>query len=549
MVLSVYLSVPVFAQVKSQEEYWSGTQINFESLKLVLKTHCNANVKSFVGCVQGLNVMARFLSPAQILVTEQEATHGRVVKGERVKGYGPLTLYNLRKLDMNKPYSQIWTEVIRNRELQIAALEALYNDEAKSSFDIGTFIDDLKSKVLVGKWANSEALITADIFNAIYASSVDPHTRIQPIEQFKDQMKSADISFTGIGAIMKHVAGKITIITPLEGSPALEAGLKARDVVEAIDGVAVAGIDFDEVSEKMIKGEEGTEVKIDIMRDEMPLSISITRRKIVQENVESKKLIDRGLPLGYIKVGTFMEANVCDKVRSQIIKFNEQAKGLILDLRGNPGGLLLQATCIGSLFVGQKIIARVKNLSPDQATDLSKVQFEDYVWPTPAITDLPLVTLIDAGSASASEIVAGALQDYKRSWIAGDRSFGKATAQMAFNWTDSIILWKTIQRFYQPTGRTNQIVGIVPDFYFDPAVNATDDDKFALREADSYTNALPPTGPTWVQPRGEEVTKLSKCIKTSGIAKTLVAKRTGDAMAADYQLLQSEDLMACAVAH
>jgi carboxyl-terminal processing protease len=212
--------------------------------------------------------------------------------------------------------------------------------------------------------------------------------------------------------------------------------------------------------------------------------------------------------------------------------------GLVLDLRGNLGGLIDQAVCIGGLFLGREVVVKVKDLDRDSFEELSSSK--------PAATDLPLVVLIDAGSASASEIVSGAIQDHQRGWLLGERSFGKGTVQANMNfWNDKIVFYRTVQRFYQPTGRTNQQVGISPDFEVPATPSATEEDRFRLREADIFPHGLGAVGPMWAQPRPEEARKVNGCVAGEKLADKVFAEAKARGHAVDYQLLRAEETLRC----
>jgi carboxyl-terminal processing protease len=234
-----------------------------------------------------------------------------------------------------------------------------------------------------------------------------------------------------------------------------------------------------------------------------------------------------------------MDRNACEVIGQKIEKLTaDGAKGLVFDLRGNGGGLLDEAICIGGLFAGQKVIVKVKDLEANSFED--KPSFHD------SITSLPLVILIDAGSASASEVVSGAMQDHRRAWILGERSFGKGTVQAPQPFLSrDIVLFRTIQRFYQPLGRTNQLVGIFPDFEVPATPDATADERFRLREADIYPHALKAESGDWKQPRPDEVSAVGACVAKDSLAKKAYAAAKAKKAAVDYQLLSAEEVLKC----
>lgn len=524
---------------KTPEQYWAETGLNFDFLAKKLQGTCYKDQKAYLACVQGLNVAASFLKPVATFATPQEVTQNPARFGAVIKNYGPYNLYKSVPQDPHLGFQANWEKAKVVRAAQMNAATETFNGPNGVNFKFGDILNELRGQLIQGDLAQSEGYIASEIFNTILASAVDPHTHIDAIAEIDDEMKSTDQSYVGIGASLDTVDGNTEIESPMPGSPALEAGLRSHDVISAVDGVSMLGQPPAAVVKK-VKGPEGTSVKIGIIRKGNPIEVTIVRRKINIKNVDVRTVndVNPSEPIGYIKLTNFMEDKACQTIGNALLSLESSgAKGVILDLRNNGGGLLNQAVCIGSLFVGKQVIVKVK--------DLKGGQFRDYPGLNNSITNLPLVTLINANSASASEILAGALQDYQRSWIAGDRSFGKASVQSPSKWTDKIEIFNTIQRFYEPSGRTNQIVGILPDFQIDPKPNATAEEKFALHEADYYTNALPSEGTPWVEPRPQDVAKIQACMNTSHLADTAYQKQLGGAIPPDYQLLSAEAILNC----
>jgi carboxyl-terminal processing protease len=406
--------------------------------------------------------------------------------------------------------------------------------ESVTNFE--TVITDV-AKIAV-KDPASDALVTASAISAHVAESIDAHARIEAVQEMQDGLNDADQSFTGIGATLEYLDEMPVVTGPIEGGPAEKAGIKANDVITHVDNVSVKGMKLTEAV-KIIRGPEGSTVKLRILRDGREVQISIVRAAIKLENVESKLVSDLGNAVGVIKLRNFMDRNACTSIGEKIDELTAKgAKGLVLDLRGNGGGLVDQAVCIGGLFAGQKVIVKVKDLESDT--------FEDNTAFNESITDLPLVVLIDAGSASASEIVSGAMQDHRRAWILGERSFGKGTVQAPQPFlTRDIVLFRTIKRFYQPLGRTNQLVGIFPDFEVPAKPDATADERFRLREADIYPHALKAESGDWKQPRPAEVSAVSACVASGSLAKKAYAAAKAKKASVDYQLLSAEEVLRC----
>ncbi|MBX7056752.1 MAG: S41 family peptidase [Leptospirales bacterium] len=307
-----------------------------------------------------------------------------------------------------------------------------------------------------------------------FVEAMDPHSAV--IDQGSwDKMRTEaeDSSFEGIGALLRGGGREDVIVeTPLPGSPALQAGLRAGDIIRKVDGQSIATLSLGAVV-KRIRGPKQTMVTLEVNRatELKTLSIRITRDVIHQTAVSSRLLSAQntdarllgGRKIGYIKIASFLYAqnNTSRLIRNEYQKLIQEAggrlDGLVLDLRGNPGGYLEEAVDVAGLFLPRgSVVVRVRDASGEVQEDKSSAQPV-----TPA--DLPIVTLINAGSASASEIVASALLDHKRSLILGERSFGKATVQGVHPLRGGAMLKLTTARYYAPNGYTVQVYGVLPD--------------------------------------------------------------------------------------
>jgi C-terminal peptidase prc len=539
VVLFSIIIIGNFALADDQEtpvQYWQETGLNLNFIGQKIQGDCAQSAVNYLACVQGVNVAASFLNPAASFASPAEAAKNPDLFGAVIKSYGAYNLYVMKPAAPSKNYQANWARQKGIRAVQLEAANAAYNTPGKN-INFAGILNELKPQLIQGELANSEGYIAAAVYNTYLTSAVDPHTHIDPTKQVQDELKSTDVVYFGIGATLQMVDDQLVIKSPKAGSPSLEAGVRAKDVITTVDGVSVKGQTINQVVKKL-KGPEGTSVKVGLLRKGQPLDVTIVRKKIEFKNVEASVVIDSGSPIGYIKLTNFMEEKACQTIASYLSVFKKMgAKGLIFDLRDDGGGLLQQAVCIGSLFVGKLTIVTAKTLDGKQS--------QRFFWDRDAVTDLPMVTLVNSGSASASEILAGALQDYKRSWIAGSTSFGKASVQGQSDFAPGVVLFHTIERFYQPSGRTNQAVGISPDFQIDPVPNATADEKFELHEADYYTNALPALSAPWVEQRPADVAKIQACMKASGLADKAYQAKSDDAIAPDYQLITSQVILSC----
>ena len=304
--------------------------------------------------------------------------------------------------------------------------------------------------------------------------NLDAHSSFMDEKAYKDTKVQTQGEFGGLGITIGIKDGALTVIAPIEGTPADKKGIKANDVILRIDGNATFGITTDEAVSKM-RGKPKTKVTLTIVRkgEAKPFDVEIVRDIIKVESVYAKTTDDNVL---YIRVTNF-DQHVTDDV-SKFIKEHKDAKGIVLDLRNNPGGLLDQAIGLVNLFVDKGLIVSQKGRS-----DAKEERHEAD--PKKKVTDLPLVVLVNGGSASASEIVSGSLQDLKRAIVVGENTFGKGSVQVILPIENKEALRLTIARYYLSSGRTIQAVGVTPDLIVYPGkVPVVSEDSFSIKEAD-----------------------------------------------------------------
>ncbi|MBW1726205.1 MAG: S41 family peptidase [Deltaproteobacteria bacterium] len=317
--------------------------------------------------------------------------------------------------------------------------------------------------------------------------SLDPHSSLLPPDDFKELQIDTQGKFTGIGVSITMRNGFVTVVSPIEGTPAYKAGIKAGDIIVKVDGKPTNELRH---AVKMIRGPKGTEVVVTIKRKGVgePMDIKLIRDVIP---VESVRAIVLKPGYGYIWITNFRD-NTTDDVVTELKRLESgktPLKGLILDLRDNPGGLLNQSIKISDLFLEKGDILSIKGRLK-QNTQIFKAKANS--------TDrsFPMVVLINGGSASASEIVAGALQDHKRALILGTPSFGKGSVQTVEPLRDGYGLKLTIARYYTPSGRSIQAKGIEPDIIVNQRFiekDETSDGDRKIREKDlkNHLEAIP----------------------------------------------------------
>ena len=283
-------------------------------------------------------------------------------------------------------------------------------------------------------------------------SNLDAHSSFMDAKETKELQVQTNGEFGGLGITVGMKDGALTVIAPLEGTPADKAGIKAGDIILKINEQATIGMTIDKAV-SIMRGKPKTSIELTIVRkgEAKPLTIEIIRDIIEIQSVYSKTIGDDIL---YLRITSF-DQKVVTGMKKAISK-HPKTKGIILDLRNNPGGLLNQAIGVVDMFVNDGAIVSQKG----------KIPQENLVYnATHGNTDIktPLVVLVNGGSASASEIVSGALQDHKRAVIVGEKTFGKGSVQVVMPISNDEALRLTIARYYLPSGRTIQAVGVTPD--------------------------------------------------------------------------------------
>jgi carboxyl-terminal processing protease len=302
---------------------------------------------------------------------------------------------------------------------------------------------------------------------------LDPHSAYLTAQDFQDMQESTSGKFSGIGIEISMDNGRLVVVSPIEDTPAYKAGLQAGDFILEIDGESTEGMSLTDAVDH-IRGEKGTSVTLTILHRDSnrPDEVEITRGTIPIISVKTEELDEGYL---YVRLTRFNE----DTTRDLHDKINEyrskhELKGVVLDLRNNPGGLLDQAVQVSDTFLSDGLLVYIQGKGGMGRRDfLARKQDTDV--------NAPLVVLVNAGSASASEIVAGALQDHKRGLLLGERSFGKGSVQQIIPLPDGAGIKLTTALYYTPSGRSIQAEGIVPDLEIPFVPSKRDEEAAALR--------------------------------------------------------------------
>ncbi|MCU6434977.1 S41 family peptidase [Undibacterium sp. Jales W-56] len=324
-------------------------------------------------------------------------------------------------------------------------------------------------------------------------ASLDPHSAYLDKKAYAELREGTQGKFVGLGIEVGMEDGYVKIIAPIEDSPAYRAGVKAGDLITRLDSQPVKGLSLDEAVKKM-RGEPNTKITLTLARktEDKPIVVTITRELIKQQSVKAK-LIEPGY--AWLRIAQFQEPTVEDMAKKiqTLYAQDPNIKGLVLDLRNDPGGVLPGAIGVSAAFLPKDVVVVSTNgqLPDSKATYYAKREnyanraVGDPLSKLPeAVKNVPMVVLINTGSASASEIVAGALQDYKRATIIGTQSFGKGSVQTIRQLSADTAVKLTTARYYTPNGRSIQAKGIVPDLNVEETADGDGFNSLRTREAD-----------------------------------------------------------------
>ena len=305
---------------------------------------------------------------------------------------------------------------------------------------------------------------------------LDAHSSMLNKESYKEMKVETKGEFGGLGIVIGKRDGALTIISPIDDTPAYKAGVKAGDIILKINDKSTINMNLSDAVDIM-RGKAGTPIEITIVRksEPEPLKIKIIRDIIKIQSVYAKTINDEIL---YLRISSFMDMGISRDLKKYIREHKDKTKAIILDLRNNPGGQLSQAIEVSDLFIDSGVIVSQKGRAEGENEEFKASSFN-------TVTDVPMVVLVNAGSASASEIVSGALQDSKRAIVVGETTFGKGSVQRIIPITDdgSEAIKLTIAKYYLPSGRTIQAKGIIPDIeVFAGKVVVEEKSEFKLKE-------------------------------------------------------------------
>ena len=425
----------------------------------------------------------------------------------------------------------VWAEHSATADSSAAADRAIPLDELRTFTDVfakikSDYVEEVDDKTLLD-YAISGML-----------SSLDPHSAYLDADSYKELQVGTTGEFGGLGIEVTMENGFVKVMSPIDDTPAQRAGIKPGDLIVRLDETPVKGLTLKDAVD-MMRGKVGTDIVLTVIREgeEKPLKFTLTRAVIKVKSVKSHTLA-KGY--GYLRITQF-QSHTPENLLDAISKLKEEnggaLKGLVLDLRNNPGGVLSAAVSVADDFINSGLIVYTEGRVKD-----SELKFK--ATPGDVLNGAPMVVLINAGSASASEIVAGALQDHHRAVIMGEKSFGKGSVQTIIPLTSDTALKLTTARYFTPSGRSIQAEGIVPDIALNNVkLSVADKPEFApVLEADltgHLANPNEPNGPGADQKANDNGANGTKADKAKGDQ----SKIETPTVSGDYQLFEALNLL------
>ncbi len=374
--------------------------------------------------------------------------------------------------------------------------------------------------------------------------AMDPHTSLRPTKEMEMASHESGDSFVGIGVELVKLAQAMMVRRVMKNSGAAQAGVLAGDNIIAVDGTSIANLKDDEAV-NMMRGLENTKVTLTIQRGQQNLDLTIVRAKTVNPVLSSESITFNGKKMVYLRLTNFMYEGICSEFEKTIQNWESQdVEGYVLDLRNNPGGNVTIAACVGGVFLGDK-----KTLVYFEKRQERGSTYQALPTKTNIVTSKPLSVLINAYSASASEIIAGAFKDYGRGYIVGLTTFGKGSYQgcIPLSGPAKLTACQTQGLFFLPSGITNQTTGVSPHIEAYLKKDAEESEKYAIREAQMYLYPLEPkVMPTAAAGNWNRLMPPTQCLAKLNLPETFDEATGTTAYYKDYQLLNGLAAVNCA---
>lgn len=553
---------------------WMGTGLKPYHLFLddtLNSKNCMQSERVFKACLESLSFLAQEILgkrlKAKVLVAPMSVYYEALKKGQPwslLQDFGSFGLFKMgeqavtRTLSIENALDNMahnWKEFTRDQVRQGQHLD--------SCFDYFT--------QLVRTESDLDPYFVSQVLNLFFYLSEDPHNRLEN-ELALMEMSNAQLDVKGFGIDLRLIAGKIRIERVYEGSSADEARLSPGDVILEVNS---------EAPEKTLISENPNQnlcsagCRFKIQRGPHQFSVNLKPRKFIVESLIARDFTVRGQPIFYARLRDFFNMDDCTRFRQHLATAEKLGfKGILLDLRGNPGGQILESICFVSSFlnpsqekmlggaylkfyhVGSKAIDDVYSVfSVDMMNRDFLQQAKSKGLDVKIKTQLPLVVLVDSNSASASEIVAGTIQETQRGWIVGQKTFGKGSFQERslkyWNGVHRVFKFETKGLYLLPSGRSPQLRGIQPDFeyLFDPDMNQEGEET--LREKDLFYGTHPEFGPDWSHQPNPQISRVKKCLFEISQAADIYRKtrEKKERLHIDYQTMSGLEVLYCEIVH
>lgn len=474
------------AQAEAKESPWAGTEMNFDFYKqFVVEENCGETSRDYLACISSIRALLQAADPDLDIETQTTAPESNAKIEMNANN---LAIVRHPKKDLNTQKRLNPKESFEKSKKEFTDFiqkftPAYYHYRRTSNFVMTELIAYIEKKFR----AQLKEEEIAGALNEYFHVASDPHSDFRPKKDLENTAKADTTDFVGIGVGLSLGEEGLMVTDVYENSGAEAAGIEPDDVVLKVDELEVKNVNQDTAIDKM-RGKAGTQVHLVIERGGEQKLLTIIRRKIVLHVVRPKVFNLFGKKVGYIGYSNFVYENGCEDIKKSLQAFNEEnVHGAILDLRNNGGGNIGIANCIAGLFLGPKKVSVLL----EENTPLGKTVLPVFTKDAQLFTK-PLTVLINERSGSASELLAGALKDYNRALIVGQRSFGKGSSQSPVAETEDTVFYATNGLFFLPSGKTNQTIGIVPHVSVYRSTKPKLSELYAKREKDLYLFPLEP---------------------------------------------------------
>ena len=504
----VLLSISATANSSQVYDHWKTSRISFENSDLYFNpVKCFEIKDTFtLSCVEGFNSAGRLSEPAKILISSDYFKR-YAANYKSLENYGELVLVEAVKpvlVESLKESLALKSEMRTALLSASVAIQNKYKNGGDKPFSFANLIRDLRKTIPTS--VPDQMIVGAAITGQL--TTQDPHAFLQPSSMSNDK---TDKEVIGVGVLVHYTNTGYDLREIIPGGAAEAAGLQQRDQILAINGEEINfSFKIDEVIKRLL-GEVDTPVTLKLQRDGEIFETTIRRKPFTLKNTKSRLTEVGNKKIGIVSLFTFHDENACTSIKEHSAKMLQQgAQALILDVRNNLGGFVSEGDCVGKLFAGKPMqkngsstdLILGGNSTGTPATDIQLLR------------NIPLVVLVNEVSASATEMLAGGLQDYQRAWIVGEKTFGKGSMQDVVPFDGDPLgthIAMTTGLAYRPTGRPTQGQGVDPDILVPAKKGMSEDDRWAPREFDLFPDAQKVNLTSWEQPRKEEAQRLSAC--------------------------------------